>query len=341
MARTFLVSDASINSYRCRVFLSGGDTTAFESNPVMLYMHERGRVIGKWTNLKRDGDNLFADPVFNLKDQKPLGGADIGQQVEDGFLNAASIGIVILRAEYNETLDCYDILEWRLQEISIVDVGANANALQLYDQAGEPIHELKLAQYLQTFRAQTADAPTANVPDPTQTEIRVPELQTPHPPHMELKQMALSMGLPETATEAQVTAKAAELLGASTELAAIKNQLAAAKTKEAKDLVDAAFSDKRISEPQKAVWEGLFKSDHDGAKAALATIPKPANLTQFAQQGAAAGAQGGGSEKADKAKRYHEMDRAGTLAKFRAENLAEFEDLYEAAFDGKPDKMGK
>lgn len=328
MARTFLVSDASINSYRCRVFLAGSDLSAFESNPIMLYMHERGRVIGKWANLKWEGDKLFADPVFNLKDLKPQGGADIAQQVDDGFLNAASLGIIILEAVYNAELDCYDITKWRLQEISIVDLGSNANALQLYDKAGEPIDQLNLADHLQQFRAPVpAPIPPAN---PTVSTNSI---------FMDNKVLALQLGLPDTATDAEITAKLTTFSTANNELETLRKTVADNQKREATELLNLAETEKRLTPAQKPAWEALFAANHENAKAALATLPKPTNLTTFAQGGSAAQAEAGTLTKEEKKKKYKEMDRAGTLGKFKAENPESFADFFEATFGKKPDKM--
>lgn len=315
MPKTFLVSDASINTYKCRVFLAGLDSTAFESNPVMLFMHQRGNVIGMWENLKRDGDKLFADAVFDLEDEKL--GKDIGGKVERGFLKAASIGIVILEASYNEVLDCIDIIRCALQEISIVDVGSNQNALQLYDLTGEPLNELKLAAHLDQYKPATTDTTITNKPI------------------MELKAMAAALGLPETATEEQVMTLAASGHTALTELNNLKLQLAKERTDEAVTLIDAAIADKRIVATQKETYLKLFDADHESTKAILAGIAKPANLVQFATQGAAQSA----TTNEDAVKRYDTMDKAGTLLNLAKSDFAQFSSLYEAKFGSKPDKI--
>lgn len=122
--QTFLVSDESINTYGFKVLTSGIDTSQFEKNPIMLYMHERPDVIGRWENLRKDGDKLYADAVFDTSDPKAKLIAD---KVKNGFLKSASIGI---EAEERKG----DIVSRsKLFEISIVDMGSNQNALKLYD----------------------------------------------------------------------------------------------------------------------------------------------------------------------------------------------------------------
>ncbi|MFK7058908.1 HK97 family phage prohead protease [Flavobacterium oreochromis] len=120
---TFLVSDESINCYGGKVLTSGISTTQFEKNPIMLYMHERPNVIGRWENLKIENDKLYADAVFDIADPKAN---EIAGKVERGFLKSASVGLSIIEKE-GDTITKSELLE-----ISIVDVGGNSNALRLY-----------------------------------------------------------------------------------------------------------------------------------------------------------------------------------------------------------------
>lgn len=316
---SFLVSDQSVNTYRCRLLSAGGRVAAFEANPVMFYMHQRGTVIGKWTNLRMQGDAWYADPVFDAEDGGL--GAQVAGKVERGFLKAASMGVCVNNAVYNEALDCCDITDWELQEISIVDIGSNQNALQLYDTTGEAITELRMASFLEQYK-------------PTTTETKTDQLIT----HMELKKLALQLGLPETATEDQVNAHIEELKKGSvykTELDQLKLTIQTAKTAEAATLVDQAIADKRIPATMKDVYLKLFAADHYAAKATLTAMPAPQNLVTFAQQGAAQSA----TTAADDAKRYDELDKAGTLVNLKSQSPDEFKRLYKAKFGSEPTKV--
>jgi hypothetical protein len=123
---TFKVSDESKNSHGFKVITNGIDTTNFKKNPVMYYMHDRSiLVIGRWENLRIENNELFADAVFDPKDDFAK---KIEQKVKGGFLKAASIGII--------PQDKKDgvVTKSQLLEISIVDRGSNNNALRLYNQ---------------------------------------------------------------------------------------------------------------------------------------------------------------------------------------------------------------
>ena len=62
---SFIVSDETKNCFGMIVKTDGINTESFIKNPVMLYMHERKTVVGRWENLRKDGSKLIADAVFD------------------------------------------------------------------------------------------------------------------------------------------------------------------------------------------------------------------------------------------------------------------------------------
>ncbi len=135
---TFVLSDESVNSYGFVVLTSGIDTTTFERNPVMLYMHNRdGNVIGRWENIRKDGSRLLGDAVFD--DSTELA-ATVKKQVENGFLRCVSIGIEeIATGKLNGV---QTVTKCRLIEVSIVDIPSNSNAVKLYRRSGGYVYKL-------------------------------------------------------------------------------------------------------------------------------------------------------------------------------------------------------
>lgn len=134
---TFLVSDETVNSYGFKVLTNGIDTKRFEGNPIMLYMHERANIIGRWENIRKKNGQLFADAVFDIEDPTAK---EIAGKVERGFLKSASIGITKANLKDGIVNSC------ELMEISIVDIGSNSNALRLYTDTEETI-QLKLNEF--------------------------------------------------------------------------------------------------------------------------------------------------------------------------------------------------
>lgn len=134
----FTVSDETLNCYGSVILTSGINIARFQRNPIMLYMHDRGKgVIGRWENITKDGDKLTAEAVFD--DATELG-AKVRHQVESGFLRSASIGIENCKCETINGIQT--ITECELIEISIVDVPANENAVKLFKEGWKPVKTL-------------------------------------------------------------------------------------------------------------------------------------------------------------------------------------------------------
>lgn len=147
---TFVVSDESVNSYGMVTLTAGIDTSRFEQNPVMFYMHERATIVGRWENIRKEDDKLLADAVFD--DTTPIG-KQVKDQVEKGFLRAASIGIEIVERKNIKGVDT--VTKCILNEISIVDVPANENALKLYRRNGRNV--LRLVENVTDLRSAIID----------------------------------------------------------------------------------------------------------------------------------------------------------------------------------------
>jgi len=159
---------------------------------------------------------------------------------------------------------------------------------------------------------------------------------------MELKAIALAMGLAETATEQEVLTLAAQrktMNDVSAELAQLKLQMQNDQTSEATQIVEQAVSDGRIAANLKDGYLKLFAADHVSTKAIVAALPKPANLVQFATNGQATQAAVAGLASADLVTKYDELDRAGTLLNLAKSDYPTFEKMYEAKFGQKPDKL--
>lgn len=147
---TFVVSDESVNSYGMVTLTAGIDTSRFEQNPVMFYMHERATIVGRWENIRKEDDKLLADAIFD--DTTPIG-KQVKDQVEKGFLRAASIGIEIVERKTIKGVDT--VTKCILNEISIVDVPANENALKLYRRNGRNV--LRLVENVTDLRSAIID----------------------------------------------------------------------------------------------------------------------------------------------------------------------------------------
>lgn len=136
--KEFCITDNTVNVYKYRCLTEGLQLDEVKRNPIGYHMHNREKgVVVRWEDFRQDGDKVFAKPVINLSHPE---GQIIADQVESGFLNAASVGkIVVLEASNDPKLKLEGqtkptVTKWFPREISLVDIPGNYNALaNLYD----------------------------------------------------------------------------------------------------------------------------------------------------------------------------------------------------------------
>ena len=133
MGKRVRITNSSVNSYGTRVLTSGLDISQYERNPVLLYMHERGTVIGYMKDLRLEGDELTGEPVF---DEASELSQRCKKQWEFGSLRMVSIGIDIIETSESpehilQGQSRPTITKSKLDEVSVVDIGANDDAIVL------------------------------------------------------------------------------------------------------------------------------------------------------------------------------------------------------------------
>ena len=140
-----VISTSSLNSYGTRVLTSGIDIEQYKLNPVLLYMHRRGghedAPIGKIENIHIEGDKLVGELVFDEEDEI---GRRIAQKWRGGFLRMVSAGLTIIELSDDPKYLLpgqrrMTITKSKLDEVSVVDIGANDDALALYNAEGSRI----------------------------------------------------------------------------------------------------------------------------------------------------------------------------------------------------------
>lgn len=185
MAKEVIISTSRINSYGTRVLTPGIDIGLYTRNPILLYMHERGRVIGKIENLRFDADRLVGTPVFDTADEYA---ANIARKWENGFLNMVSGGFepVELSNDPQHLLPGQTrstVVRSKLVEVSIADIGSNEDAIKLYEPSGK---------LLQLAAGVDNDiVPLLNKTNPDHNQQKV----------VQMNKILLALGLAETATE--------------------------------------------------------------------------------------------------------------------------------------------
>ena len=247
MAKEVIISTSGLNCYGGRVLTSGIDLTQFQKNPLLLWMHRRSfdrdaMPIGRIDNLRTDGDRLIGTPVFDQNDEFAK---KIESKWENGFLRMASAGIEII-----ETSDAPEhllqgqtrrtITRCRLEEVSIVDMGGNDEALQLYDRSGKV---LKLAagednDALPLLAPEKKDDPSGTAPDGKDNNQTNKSTQSMN------KEILQLLGLSETATEQ-------EAVGALRLLKEKADKVETLQLASITAVVDGAIAEKRITADKK------------------------------------------------------------------------------------------
>lgn len=310
MPKPFLILDDSMTMHGARFLMEGGRWERFNKNPIMLFMHERGRVIGKWLKVRFEAGAWYADPLFDLKDESAK---ETARKVEDGFLNASSIGVHVHAAEMIN--DEVVITDWEPYEISIVDAGSNLNALQLYTNKGEMITDTETYIKNLTLSIMSKETKTAE-------ELAKELVKEVYP-----KGIVMALGVAEDADNAVVSKAITDLIAKNRTL---ELQLETSKADRIKTLVDDAFDAKKISDSDRPHYLKLAAADFETTKTILDGIEAPKNLVQLAAKGAADSET---TVKADK-EEYDERFKAGTLITLKAENPDKFKRLFKAAHDG-------
>lgn len=140
--KTFILHDDTVNTKDFRMLTEGADLSVFESNPVMLLNHDDWDLpIGRWENVRKEGNKILADAVFDDKDEKAL---VVAGKVDRGFIKAASIGAWPVESSEDPALmlpgqKYPTITKWTVREGSVCTIGSNHNALALYDKENKRV----------------------------------------------------------------------------------------------------------------------------------------------------------------------------------------------------------
>lgn len=145
MAKRIVISDESVNCYGTWISTAGMDISQYERNPVLLWMHWRGVIIGCIKDVKKEEGRVTGEPWFDeVREESKQAKA----QWEKDTLRMASANVDVL--EYSDAPELIKPGQYRatvtrskLTEVSMVDIGGNDNALPLILNADGK--ELKLA----------------------------------------------------------------------------------------------------------------------------------------------------------------------------------------------------
>lgn len=327
MARTFVLHDESVNTHGFRMLTSGANLEEFRKNPVMLHSHNDWMLpIGRWENIRIEGTRILADAVFDEDDEEAV---RIMNKVDNNFIRMASIGAWAPEEVNNDPALMLDgqtlptVTKWTVREASIVTIGANHNAVVLYDRA--------------TKKAIGKDGVIAlmdnsKIIDKPKKESVMNE---------ELKKV---LQLSDTATDADIKSKVEELVALkdsqASKIAVLEQSIEGYKAKdeqarknEAIALTDSAIKSGKYDAKGKESLLALFDKDFEGTKAMLASIPERASVVQKIEN------EGKDNEVqlSDMLKKsWRELDREGLLVKLKDTSLDDYKKKFKEYFGVEP-----
>ena len=324
---TFVLHDETVNTYGFRMLTSGANLEEFRKNPVILLNHKDWELpIGRWENIRIEGAQILADALFDEKDDVAV---KIACKVEGGFLRMASMGAwppeEVSDAEElklpGQTLPT--VTRWTAREASIVTIGANHNALVLFDrQTGKPLDLTDASTVIRIMDRLNHTKNDSNM-DNTLKEI---------------------LKLQDSAQDAEVIGAVKQLIENHDRLARenqeLKEAAARAETErkearhaEAVRLVDAAIADGRIHAAGKEAYLKLFDADFENTRATLDAIPRRQSVTGRIREGERQQA----TELSDLAgKSWDELDKAGRLVELKDKAPELYREKFKAEFGTDP-----
>lgn len=253
MAKRIRISNENLNCYGTWVKTDGADCTQFEKNPVLLYMHWRGVIIGNIRNFKVADGEITGEPYFDeVREESKIA----KQQYDKGTLVMCSANFDVLELSEDPAMlkpgqTRPTVTRSKLVEVSMVDIGGNDDALVMLSYQGQ---ELKLAAgeecaalpLLKLNLNSGAQAPLSNN---LQTETE-----------MDFKAIALKLGLPETASENEVLGAITLLLGYKTANETLRQEKEQLQLAGITQVVDGAIAAHKIMADKKEHFITLGKT---------------------------------------------------------------------------------
>lgn len=318
MSKEVVISNSTLNSYGFRVLTAGIELDQYRRNPILLWMHTRpyrGTTnevlpLGRIENLRIDGDDLIGTPVFDGSDEFTRA---IEAKWNADTLRAVSAGMEPIEwsedKQYMLPGQQYATLtKSKLVEVSICDIGANDDALKLYNQ-GEMIN-----------LTCGADLPIPRISNQNDKK--------------EMLKIALKLGLPDAATEQEILQRIDSVMADASNVVSLTNQvntltaeLSVSRKAAIELVVDAAVGSKRITAAKRdhfiALGEKIGAEDLKSTLECMSPAVKPSSIIE----------QPSGSGGYKKLSDVPEAE----IEKLRAEQRDEYVRLYKAEYGYEPD----
>ena len=262
MGKRVRISNESLNAYGTRIMTDGLDIAQYQRNPVLLYMHQRGLVIGYVKDIRKEDGEVTAELVFDGASPVSI---RVKTQFEFGSLKMVSAGIDILELseEPEQVIQGQTrptVTKSKLFEVSVVDIGANDDALVL----------TKDGSALELAKDGSNPLPLLNNKPNKQTK------------EMDLKEIALMLGLDASSDENAVKARIATLKKAEEDVKTLRTEKEQMTLSAITQAVDAGINEKKIPAGKKEHFINLGKSvGLDALKETIAMMTPAAKVSEM------------------------------------------------------------
>ena len=312
--RRVRITNDRLNSYGSRVLTSGLDVKQYERNPVLLYMHERGNVIGYVKDLEKTDSEVTGELVFDEASELSI---RCKKQWDFGSLKMVSAGLDIVELSDDPLLllegqTSPTVTKSKLYEVSLVDIGANDDAIVL-KKDGKQI----------TLGKDSA------CPLPLLAKKKEPLIQQ-NEEEMEMKSIAKQLGLAETASAEEISAKIETMKSETSELSKMKESRDRLELEMVTGMVSKAIEDGKLNPSKKEFFLTLGKElGHERLQELLdgMSVTKHASLKAMVNSTSGVQVQDGWS----KYKKLSEVP-CGEIMKLKTESPAEYSRLYKSEY---------
>ncbi len=268
-----IISNSSLNSYGFRVLTEGIDFSQYRRNPILLWMHSRPYggskdsilPLGKVENIRVEDDELKGTLVFDEVD-------DFSKQIkakwDAGTLKMVSAGFDVVETtddeKYIEKGQRYStVSRCKLVEVSVVDIGANDDALALY----------RDGCYIEL-----SAGGNNNILKPINNRLN----------KSKMKNVALKLGLSENATEAEILAGIEQITLKADKVDGLEQKLQTQQDASIVELVNIAVEQKKITADKKEHFVSLGKvAGYDSLKQTIELMQPVQRPTDLILQGGA------------------------------------------------------
>lgn len=325
------ISSDTVNGRGFRVATTGIRLDRYGGNPVLLWMHQRGTVIGQMRELRVEDGNLTGEPWFDEATQLSR---QLKEQYEKGSVRACSMGIEVIDVQEVATKEgrVLVVTDSELFEVSLVDVPENPDSVVLRHRGGDIPPE----QLTRLAKAGGKEGPDGTTKGTSHNPTTIKQEK------MNINELAALLGLGEGANEKEVREAIKEMLlckerladanetirRLNEEIGNAERQRQEAELAHVTRMVDKAVREQRITADKRERFINLGKKAGAGElEQLLDEFKAPRRIIDTL----ARGGDGGQWRKLSDVP-------AGEVARLRKEQPQEYARLYEAEYGIKPER---